>query len=116
MMIQPFFISEMVSFQILTSNSNSKYWAQGHKVELQLEAMFLIQGPPMAIAIDHSSMKVVDEGPIYIISSTYKIADLKEAVRVDEKVGRFQVPVQHVGGVDVLEGPKNLVDKVLEMP
>jgi hypothetical protein len=42
-----------------------------------------------------------------------EIADLEVAVGVEEEVAGLQVPVQDVGGVDVLEAPQQLVEEVL---
>ena len=42
-----------------------------------------------------------------------EIADRQIAVAVHEEVRRFQVPVQHVRRVDVLQAPQDLVEEVL---
>lgn len=45
-----------------------------------------------------------------------EIPDLEhEVLRADEDVGRLQVPVQHIGGVDVLEPPQQLVHEQLRV-
>ena len=43
-----------------------------------------------------------------------KVCDLDVAARVDEDVGRLQVAVKHIGGVDVLESPQELVQDELQ--
>lgn len=40
-----------------------------------------------------------------------EITDLEFAVGVDEQVARFQVSVQHIGRVDVLQTAQDLIDE-----
>ena len=42
-----------------------------------------------------------------------EVADLEVAVGVQQQVAGLEVPVDHVGGVDVLEPAKDLVQEVL---
>lgn len=44
-----------------------------------------------------------------------EIADLQLAVLVDQKVGRFEVPVEDVGRMDVFEAAKELVEEVADV-
>ena len=44
-----------------------------------------------------------------------EIANLELAVGINEQVTRLQISVKHVGGVDILETAKNLVDEGLEV-
>jgi hypothetical protein len=48
-------------------------------------------------------------------SSETKIADLQFAIGVNEKVTRFQVSMQDIGGVNVLQTAENLVDEGLKV-
>lgn len=48
-------------------------------------------------------------------SGKTKVANLELAVGIDEQVSGLQVTVQNVGGVDVFETAKNLVDEGLEV-
>lgn len=48
-------------------------------------------------------------------TSKTEIADLEVAVGVEEKVGRFEVTVDDVSGVDVLQTTENLVNEVLDV-
>ena len=48
-------------------------------------------------------------------SSQTEIADLEIAGCVEEQVRRLQVPMQNVGGVDVLESAENLVQEVTDV-
>lgn len=49
------------------------------------------------------------------LDKTYEVADLQEAVAVDEKIRGLEVAMKHVRRVDVFEAAKDLVDKVLEV-
>ena len=44
-----------------------------------------------------------------------KVGDLEFAVGVDEQIARFEIAVQHVGAVDVLQTAQDLVDEGLEV-
>jgi hypothetical protein len=50
-----------------------------------------------------------------IPSRESEIADLELAVRVDEEVTGFEVPVEDGGGVDVFETAEGLVEEGLEV-
>ena len=41
-----------------------------------------------------------------------KVTNFKVTCCVQQKVGRFQIPVQNVGRMNVLQASKNLVEKV----
>lgn len=42
-------------------------------------------------------------------------ANLEVAGGVDEQVGGLEIPVQHVGGVNVLEASQDLVEEVADV-
>ena len=44
-----------------------------------------------------------------------EVADLEFAVAVDQEVARLEVPVEYAGGVDVLQPPEYLVEKILDV-
>lgn len=48
-------------------------------------------------------------------SGEAEVANCKVAVSVDEQVRWFEVPVEHVCAVDVLEAPEYLVQEILEV-
>lgn len=48
-------------------------------------------------------------------SSKAKIAHFEIAIRVQQEIRRFQVPMQNVGGVHGLEGAQSLIDEILAM-
>lgn len=48
-------------------------------------------------------------------TSQTEIANLEFTVGVDQQVTGFQITVQNIGGVDVLQTTKDLVDERLEM-
>lgn len=58
---------------------------------------------------------VYRDGFMYVWNLSDAWADLEVAGRVDEQVGGFEVTVQHVGWVNVLEASQDLVEEVADV-
>ena len=55
------------------------------------------------------------EAKFAIFAGEAEVADFEVAVGIEEEVGGLEVAMEHMGGVDILEATKGLVDEVLDV-
>lgn len=91
------------------------YWCQRTGFRIALEAQHDLGGsiPSSGDILGHISSIL-----LWVhrkASSQTKIADLQLTVCIDEQISGFQVAVENVGRVNVLEPAENLIDERLEV-
>lgn len=90
----------------------------GRRVVLETQHNLRRSIPPRSNVLCHEASSCLLTSCFWVrleSSGQAKVANLELTVGIDEEVSRFQISMQHTGGVDVLETTQRLVDEALEV-
>lgn len=106
-------LEEGLATEEFSENTTNRPYVDGFGVTLEAQHDFRSTVPSRSNVFGHVA------GIFFRIhgetSGKTKITDLEFAISVDEEISWLQISVEHIGGVNVLETAKNLVDEGLEM-